>query len=253
VTGDQYVESVLARYVVARGPNSPAEHLGATVAGPLRSWAGAQLNALQYSGSYAKETGVRGISDVDVFISLKSDTTETLKEIYNSLYNLAQRQGWTPRLQNVSVGVTSSGTRGDLVPGKVQAGYQNYHSLYLRKRDSWTQTNVALHVDTVRESVRVREIRAIKIWRLLRNLEWPSLYLELFTIQALTGHSRISLADNVLHVLRSIGTSLTSTRIEDPANTNNVLSDELTVLEKQRIAALAAQSARESNWGTIIW
>ena len=250
---DQYVESVLAKYAVSRGPNSPAEQLGAAVAGPLRTWAGQQLNALQYSGSYAKETGVRGISDVDVFISLKSDTKKTLKELYEMIVSLAQTNGWSPRRQNVSVGVTVNGTRGDLVPGKVQAGYQNYHSLYLRKRDSWTQTNVDLHVNTVCGSGRLKEIRAIKIWRMLHGLDFPSLYLELFTIDALAGRSRSALAENVLHALRTIGSSLTSTRIVDPANTNNVLSDDLTQAEKQRVAAQAAQSAREQYWEKIIW
>ena len=253
MTPDQYVESVLAKYRVPRGPTSPAEQLGGSVAGRLRAWAGQQLNVLEYSGSYAKETGVRGISDVDVFISLKSDTTNTLRDIYDRLDALAQNQGWSPRQQNVSVGVTVNGTRGDLVPGKVQPGYQNYHSLYLRKRDSWTQTNVALHVDTVRNSGRLREIRAIKIWRLLQNLDFPSLYLELFTIQALSARSQSNLAENVLHALRTIGTSLASTRIEDPANTNNVLSDDLTRQEKERIASLAAQSARQQYWDNIIW
>jgi hypothetical protein len=253
LTPDQYVESVLAKYAVPRGSTSPAERLGATVAGPLRAWAGQQLNALQYSGSYTKETGVRGISDVDIFVSLKSDTTDTLKAIYEKLVSLAQSNGWSPRRQNVSVGVTVNGTLGDLVPGKVQAGYQNYHSLYLRKRDSWTQTNVALHVDAVRKSGRLNEIRAIKIWRMLRGLDFPSLYLELFTIQALSGRSASTLAANVLHALRTIGSSLVSTRIEDPANTNNVLSADLTQAEKQAIANLATQSAREPYWGSIIW
>src|SRR3990172_1806458 len=115
MTPDQYVETVLAKYQVPRGPTSPAERLGSAVAGPLRTWANQYLNALQYSGSYAKETGVRGISDVDVFISLKSDTPGTLKEIYNSLYALAHQQGWSPRRQNVSVGVSVNGTRADLV------------------------------------------------------------------------------------------------------------------------------------------
>lgn len=253
MTPDQYVDSVLTKYSVPRGPSSPAEQLGATVAGPIRGWAGQQLDALVYSGSYAKETGVHGVSDVDVFISLKSDTTNTLKDIYDGLYSLAQKQGWSPRPQNVSVGVTVNGTCGDLVPGKVQEGYQNYHSLYLRKRDSWTQTNVALHVNTARNSGRLREIRAIKIWRLNHNFDWPSLYLELFTIHALSGRPQTALADNVLHALRTIGTSLASTRIEDPANSNNVLSDDLTAPEKQRIAGLASQSAREQSWGSIIW
>lgn len=253
MTGDQYVETVLAKYAVPRGPTSPAERLGATVAGPLRTWAGQQLNALQYSGSYAKETGVHGISDVDVFISLKSDTNGTLQEIYEKLFSLAQTNGWSPRRQNVSVGVTVNGTRGDLVPGRVQAGYQNYHSLYLRKGSSWTQTNVTLHIDTVRSSGRAQEIRAIKIWRMLRGLDFPSLYLELFTIQALSGRSHSSLADNVLNALRTIGSSLVSTRIQDPANTNNILSDDLTHAEKENIASLAAQSARQQYWKDIIW
>lgn len=253
MTADQYVESVLMKYAVSRGPTSPAEQLGTTVAGPLRTWAGQQLNALQYSGSYAKETGVHGVSDVDVFISLKSDTSNTLKEIYESLFSLAQSAGWSPRRQNVSVGVTVNGTRGDLVPGKVQAGYQNYHSLYLRKRDSWTQTNVSLHIDTVHDSGRLKEIRAVKIWRMLHGLDFPSLYLELFTIQALSGRSQSTIADNTLHLLRTIGTSLASTRIVDPANTNSILSDELTQAEKQRIASLAAQSAGQQYWKDIIW
>ncbi len=253
MTPDQYVGSVLGKYAVPQGPTSAAEQLGSAIAGPVRAWAGGQLNALEYSGSYAKGTGVHGMSDVDVFVSLRSDTSNTLKEIYNSLFDLAQRQGWSPRRQNVSVGVTINATRGDLVPGRVQAGYQNYHSLYLAKRDTWTQTNVALHIERVRNSGRRDEIRAIKIWSSLHGLEFPSLYLELFAIQALAGRSQAALADNTIHVLRTIGSSLPQTRVEDPANTNNVISDELSVAEKQGIARLAAQSVAEPSWGAIIW
>lgn len=253
MTPDQYVEVVLAKYAVPRGPTSPAEQLGMTVAGPLQAWAGEQLNELRYSGSYAKETGVHGASDVDVFVSLKSGTSDTLKEIYEKLFALAQSNGWSPRVQNVSVGVTVNGTRGDLVPGKLQAGQQNYHSLFLRKRNSWTQTNVALHVDTVVNSGRRREIRAIKIWRMLHSLDFPSLYLELFTIQALSGRSLSTPAENVLHALRTMGTSLASTRVMDPANTRNIISDDLTQTEKQRIASLAVESAGQQNWEEIIW
>lgn len=84
MTADEYVESVLAKYAVPRGPTSPAEQLGSAVAAPIRAWAGQQLNVLEYSGSYAKETGVHGTSDVDVFISLKSDTTNTLQQLVGS-------------------------------------------------------------------------------------------------------------------------------------------------------------------------
>jgi hypothetical protein len=66
--------------------------------------------ALEYSGSYAKETGVRGISDGDVFISIKSATPGTLKEIYNNLFRLAGQQGWAPRMSTES-GEVHSWTR----------------------------------------------------------------------------------------------------------------------------------------------
>jgi hypothetical protein len=88
---------------------------------------------------------------------------------------------------------------------------------------------------------------------MLHGFDFPSLYLELFTIRSLSGRSQSTLAENVLHALRNIGTSLGSMRVEDPANTNNVLSEDLTQTEKQRIAAQAAQSSSEQYWEKIIW
>jgi hypothetical protein len=253
MTADQYIASILAKYEVPRGPTSPAERLGGVVAGPLRAWAGPYLHELRYSGSYAKHTGVRGTSDVDVFISFGAGTPATLKDLYGRLYRVASDHGWSPRQQNVSIGVTIGGTRGDLVPGKLQPGQTGFHSLYVRRRDTWTQTNVRLHEDTVRTSGRLREIRALKIWRMLRNLEFPSMYLELFTMRALSGRSTTTLADNFLSGLIAIKNSLGSTRIVDPANSANVLSDDLTVAEKNLLAASARDSSQETSWGRIIW
>ena len=50
MTPDQYVDAVITKYQVPRGPTSPAERLGSAVAGPLRTWAGQYLNELRYSG-----------------------------------------------------------------------------------------------------------------------------------------------------------------------------------------------------------
>lgn len=253
MTPDQYVESILAKYAVPRGPNSPAERLANQAAGPLRNWAGESLNSLDYSGSYAKGTGVHGASDVDLFISLRPGTPNTLKEIYESLHSFCARQLWNARAQSVSIGVTIDGFHADLVPGRVQEGYQDYHSLWVNKRQTWTQTNVKSHIQLVQKSGRIGEIRAMKVWRLLHQVAWPSLYLELFTIEALSGRSRENLADNVLHALRSAASGIATTRIVDPANTVNVLSDELNAFEKALISTSAAQSARQQFWSNIIW
>ena len=44
----------------------------------IREWAGIQLSGITLSGSISKGTALHGTADCDLFISLKSDTTQTL-------------------------------------------------------------------------------------------------------------------------------------------------------------------------------
>ncbi len=250
MTGDQYVEAILQKYSVNISSAKSAADNAATA---IRHWAGNQLASLEYSGSFSKGTANNISTDIDLFISLKSSTQETLKQLYESLFTCASNQGWSPVRQNVSIGATVSGRKLDLVPGKIQAGYQIVHSLYKRKTDSWTQTNVKLHIDTVVNAGRAKETRAIKIWRNLHNLLFPSFYLELSVINGLKGRSTTNLAGNVLHALNYIGDNLPPKRIVDPANTNNVISDDLSAAEKNTVARRAKTSAGKQNWGDIIW
>jgi hypothetical protein len=46
---------------------------------------------------------------------------------------------------------------------------------------------------------------------------------------------------------------MTSARIEDPANTNNILSDDLTDAEKRAVAAAARASLSKQRWEEVIW
>lgn len=208
VTADQYVTSVLQRYAVPTGSYSQTELTANQIIPLIRTWAGQYLSTISFSGSYAKGTGVRGTTDIDLFVSMRSDTPGSLGELYNSLFNFAYQKGWQPRQQNVSIGIQVNGVDIDLVPARIQAGYQNYHSLYRRKADSWTQTNVALHIQTVKNSNRTQEIRAIKIWRMLHKLEFPSLYLELIVIDSLKHRRYGDLANNVFASLDFIANNV---------------------------------------------
>ena len=253
MTPDEYVAQVLRKYAVQTGPNSPAERNGNAIKPAIKQWAGQSLVDISFSGSYAKGTAVSGTTDIDLFISLSSSTPGDLRDIYEGLFQYASRQGWLPGRQNVSIRITYGGTKIDLVPGRIQAGYQNYHSLYRSKKGSWTQTNVTLQIDTVRKSRRTDEIRAIKIWRNLHGLDFPSFYLELTVIDALYRRPANTLADNVLEALKYIANSLPSARVVDPANSNNIISDDLTNSEKQTIALQASRSLQEPNWAQVIW
>ena len=108
------------REAVDTGPSSPVRNVQATVLPVIREWAGGQLVAVRPSGSFAKGTANNSGTDIDLFISLAQSTSETLKEIYQSLLNRMSQKGYNPKPQNVSIGVKVSGYSVDLVPGKRQ-------------------------------------------------------------------------------------------------------------------------------------
>jgi hypothetical protein len=56
-----------------------------------------------------------------------------------------------------------------------------------------------------------------------------------------------------LTVLRAIRDNLENWQITDPANTNNIISDQHTADEKKKIVAQAKVSLCKSNWNQVIW
>jgi len=180
----------------------------------------------------------------------------TLKETYESLSIYLKLLGFCIREQDVSIGVSYKNLWIDLVPAKKYCGPTNDHSIYRKKTGSWTKTNVFKHFSLVNKSGRKNEIRAMKIWRNLHGLEFPSFYLELSVIQALKRHIVGRLAVNLQKVFEYLSTDFKNARILDPANSNNVVSDDLTQKEKQAIARTALSSRLKSSqmlWNQIIW
>jgi hypothetical protein len=93
----------------------------------------------------------------------------------------------------------------------------------------------------------------MKVWRNLHNLEFPSFYLELSVINALKGCMPFRLASNIIRVLGYLSDDFVDARIEDPANSNNVVSDDLTREERLEVAKAAYSSLEERFWEQIIW
>ena len=251
MTSDQYLRNIIA---IKKADSITIDDWRlASVKSALTTWAGQQLSSLKQSGSSAKGTALKGIADFDIFISLKSDTTETLKEIYNKLDTTIKNAGWVTRRQNVSIGITHNNLKIDLVPGKIQSGYYNYHSIYSSKKDTWMQTNIDLHINTVKNSNRTNEILLTKIWRHIHGLDFPSIYLELTVLDALYNKPVNDLANNFWAVLVYLRDKFADSVVTDPANTNNKVSDMLYKYEKESIASQAKTSLGKQTWGEIIW
>lgn len=229
----------------------------------LKEWAHQCYIGVISSGSVAKGTAVSLSSDVDYLVSL-TDTCENsnggLKACYDSLCFYLTKNYQNIRKQNVSIRINLRGLEVDITPAKKQNGYQNYHSLYVSKSDTWTQTNIQKHITDISKSGRTNEIKLLKIWRELHELEFPSIYLEYLLVdKILLNKSKgiNNLTDNVWDVLEELAKAESDNplfyKIADPANSNNILSDLLTYSEKYKIILQARNSILKKYWREIIW
>ena len=93
----------------------------------------------------------------------------------------------------------------------------------------------------------------MKIWRERNKLDFPSLYLELTVLKALASEPYGQLTHNVAAVLRYIGNRFEQVEVRDPANEDNVVSNDLSAKEKKAIAKAARDALYDENWKKILW
>lgn len=257
MTPDEYIMNIVRKYKL---PDEIDAYTTSNIKAPLISiisrWAslyGYQVNAIKLSGSRSKGTAITLATDLDLFISISSASDATLKNIYSTLYTYISQSGISARRQNVSIGITYQGKKVDLVPARRQSQYGNDHSLYKYKQDSWTKTNIDTHISKVKNSARIAEIVATKVWRERHEIEFPSILLELIVIEALAYQNTNQPANNFMTVLRYLRDNIQSIRVVDPANTNNIISNDLTSSQKNKIRDQAISSLSELYWEQIIW
>ena len=251
MSSDTYLQSILDREAVDNSLYSPVRQVQATLEPTIRHWAGTVFASMSPSGSFAKGTANKSGTDIDLFVSLSQNTSNTLREIYESLFSYMSANRYSPKKQNVSINVRVNGYDVDLVPAKRQDHYTQDHSLYRRKADTWTKTNIQSHIDYVIREGRQSPTRILKLWRNQKGLDFPSFYLELVTIKALENAYYQPLSNQVVIVLHYLNTNFSGARFVDPANTNNIVSNDLSDTQKNEIKR-AAGTALQSTWLQVV-
>jgi len=187
------------------------------------------LESITLAGSHAKGTALRD-SDIDLFLRFSPGTPGPISAIQTSLADHFHGQ-----IRNVSVRILLEGRFIDLVPAR-------NNILWQARFNTWLKTDIPLQIRYVRDSGLIDEILALKIWRRRHALRFPSFLMELAVIHALIPNRPIE--EQFTSLLRFLATDFPTTRLLDPANSNNVVSDLLTDVEKLRIARTA-----HGKWG----
>lgn len=254
-----YLQTILNKYA-ARSLDSHTLSI-LTLKGELQKWASTCFISTLNSGSRAKGTAISLASDVDYLVSLTSGCNANsggLKSIYDSLHTTLKGKYNPVRKQNVSFRIKIGNLEIDITPARKQPGDTSNHWLYLSKLDTWRQTNIQKHITDISSCARLSEIKLLKIWRELHKLDFPSIYLEYLTITILTGKSKdaSNLANNFWFILQELSKDISNplnTRIVDPANSTNILSDLLNPTEKKAIISTAKTAIGQKYWSGVLW
>ena len=210
------------------------------------------------SGSYAKHTAINTKFDIDICQPFKYKGFGTLEEMagavsdyFNDEYEDEDIVSYKTRNQRVSTRLTflidGVEIQMDVVPGRelLEDDYSSTTrlNLYVRPKglDPATsiQTNIQKHVDLIKGKGNERcIIRLLKTWKVSNNKDIKSFFLELITIRAFDMATEIptGMWGKLQMAMEFIRDNVKTIRLEDPANTNNVVSDTITDFEKDLLA-----------------
>jgi hypothetical protein len=211
------------------------------------------------SGSYAKHDAINIKYDLDICQPFKRNSFATLGDMADAVHNYFNDEYEDDELlhnkirkQRVSVGLTflvdNHEIQIDIVPGRevTQDDYieTNRLNLYVRptllEAASSTQTNIQKHIDLVKGKGDERNaIRLLKAWKVHSNKSIKSFLIELITFRAFDNCSEISVGHwgKLKMVMEFILDNIQTIRLEDPANSNNIVSDTMSLTEKQQLGS----------------
>jgi hypothetical protein len=220
---------------------------------------GANIYTPFNSGSYAKNTAINKKFDFDFIVPFRRDAFDTLEKMFNDVYDFIEekyRKEANIKKQKVSIGLefypdeNGDIVKIDLVPGrelnKGQYDKDNKLNLYvnltfgkLNAGSDYIRSNIQAQVAIIKdratkEKETIRSlIRLLKVWKINRNQQIKSFFIELITIKAVD-NLKISgdLWERLKMVLEFIRDEVKTVTLPDPGNSANEVADTLTDYEK---------------------
>ena len=201
-----------------------------------------------YAGSYGKQTIIRERYDLDIVVYWPTTTQYTIKDIYDGV-GTQLKNAW-PNVKSKTVAwevPIYSNLHIDVVPGRALDTAYREANLYRTDTRTTLKTSIKTHIDTVRGSGRRDAIRLLKLWRERKKVPFKkSFLLEIMTIEG--SKYKAALPDQAWSALIYIRDNIETVQIKDPANSNNSLSDDISLSDKKRIREIASTTIANESW-----
>ena len=195
------------------------------------------------AGSYAKGTMIQASYDLDIVLYWAHDFRYNPRNLYIEVGSVLQSKCRTPKSKKVGWEIPFPGDfHIDVIPGKKILKKPNYAYLYNYDNDNRFQSSVKKHISFVKKARRHDVIRLMKLWKKRKVVPLKTFILEYMVIDACKGISRNNLENQLNAALEFIYDNILSIKIADIANSQNIISNDISSEEKHRIRRLANQA-----------
>lgn len=203
-----------------------------------------------YGGSYGRKTMIRKRYDLDIIAYWPPDAEYSVRGIYESVgeqlkkvfeFVYSKTVGWEIPFER--------GIHVDVIPGRALDANCERVELYRPETSRAVETSLKTHIETIRASGRSDAIRLLKLWREKYQVPFrKSLLLELMVVEGCRDCSTTDLPIQILAALIYIRNSIESVEITDPANSSNLLSDDIPIEDKRIIKHQAQLALNAGGW-----
>ena len=207
-----------------------------------------------YGGSYKKKTMIGASYDLDIVLYWTPDAPYTLQNLYKRVGSILQRNWDHVHEKKVGWELHFKGDfHIDVIPGKESSTDDRYAYLYNKETGGRLQTSIEIQVNYIKNSKRQDTIRLTKLWKKRKSVPIKSFILEFMIIEGCKGVSRNNLEPQLNAAFEYIEDNITTKRIVDPANSQNIISNDITSEEKNRIRRLASQALDADSWSQVFF
>jgi len=207
-----------------------------------------------YAGSYRKKTMIKASYDLDIVLLWSSKVSTSVKDLYTKVGSELQKNWNKLRAKKVGWEIGFDGDfHIDVIPGKRKHKSQRQAYLYNREIDGRFLTSIIKQVNYIKRRRRGKVIKLMKLWVKRKEVPIKTFILELMVVKGCKYLPRKDLDLQLKTALKFIADNINTIRLEDPANHQNIITNNLTKEEKDRIRVLATQAIETKNWNQVFF
>jgi hypothetical protein len=244
-----YLEEILDQQHVGRAIEDAVRARRVEIEGILQ---GEGRPRFYYGGSFGKKTMIAAQFDLDVVMYFPVVAADGPEKLYGAVERRLRAAGHHVARHNVALRLRyTPGWHIDVVPGRALDETYEYADLYASETGGARRTSLKRHIALARNGDR-DVIRLLKLWRWRNAVPAGSFVLELAAARARRGVESGTLEERFAAVLRFLAERFVEARLVDPANPENVVSDDIEWGRRVEIAE-AAQQALSGPWSRVVW